>query len=95
MSDGLGTLNMDRNYQEKREQLRTGAQSSGGHILAGVKGFGNGLFGAVTSIFTQPYDGFKEDGIEVLHDMNTFLCYQDDENEEYGKKKNQNFYIEF
>ncbi|XP_062579526.1 intermembrane lipid transfer protein VPS13D-like isoform X2 [Saccostrea cucullata] len=66
LSDGLGTLNMDKNYQDRREQLRTGAQSSGGHILAGVKGFGNGLFGAVTSIFTQPYDGFKEDGIEGL-----------------------------
>uniref|UniRef100_A0A8W8MIY9 Intermembrane lipid transfer protein VPS13-like C-terminal domain-containing protein n=1 Tax=Magallana gigas TaxID=29159 RepID=A0A8W8MIY9_MAGGI len=64
LSDGLETLNMDRNYQDRREQLKTSAQSSKGHLLAGVKGFGNGLFGAVTSIFTQPYDGFKEDGIE-------------------------------
>lgn len=65
LSDGLGTLNMDRHYQDRREQLKTSAQSSKGHLLAGVKGFGNGLFGAMTSIFTQPYDGFKEDGIEV------------------------------
>lgn len=65
LSDGLGTLNMDRHYQDRREQLKTSAQSSKGHLLAGVKGFGNGLFGAVTSMFTQPYDGFKEDGIEV------------------------------
>lgn len=65
LSDGLGTLNMDRNYQDRREQLKTNAQSSKGHLLAGVKGFGNGLFGAMTSMFTQPYDGFKEDGIEV------------------------------
>uniref|UniRef100_A0A8W8ME86 Intermembrane lipid transfer protein VPS13-like C-terminal domain-containing protein n=1 Tax=Magallana gigas TaxID=29159 RepID=A0A8W8ME86_MAGGI len=64
LSDGLGTLNMDRNYQDRREQLKTSAQSSKGHLLAGVKGFGNGLFGAMTSMFTQPYDGFKEDGIE-------------------------------
>lgn len=65
LSDGLGVLNMDRNYQDRREQIKTSAQSSRGHLLAGVKGFGNGLFGAMTSIFTQPYDGFKEDGIEV------------------------------
>jgi vacuolar protein sorting-associated protein 13D len=76
---------MDKNYQEKREQLRTGAQSSGGHILAGVKGFGNGLFGAVTSIFTQPYDGFKEDGIEVLYNTNTILYILDN----MAKKINQ------
>lgn len=56
---------MDGNYQDRREQLKTSAQSSKGHLLSGVKGFGNGLFGAMTSIFTQPYDGFKEDGIEV------------------------------
>lgn len=30
--------------------------------MAGVKGFGHGLFGGLTSLVTQPYEGMKEDG---------------------------------
>ncbi|XP_078319654.1 intermembrane lipid transfer protein VPS13D-like [Crassostrea virginica] len=65
VSDGLGILNMDSNYQVRREQIKTRARLSNKHMLAGAaKNFGFGLLGAVTSIFTQPYDGYQEEGLK-------------------------------
>lgn len=56
---------MDCNYQDRWEQFKISVQFSKGYFLVGVKGFGNGLFGVMISMFIQFYDGFKEDGIEV------------------------------
>ena len=69
LSDTLGNLNMDNVHNERRDRLRNNVQSSSGHLVAGVKGFGYGLFGALTSIITQPVQGYKEEGVEVSSEI--------------------------
>uniref|UniRef100_A0A1I8IHY1 VPS13_C domain-containing protein n=1 Tax=Macrostomum lignano TaxID=282301 RepID=A0A1I8IHY1_9PLAT len=67
ISDGLTILNMDERHLAKRGKLREDASKSGtlrGHWSAGVKGFGHGIIGGITSIITQPYYGASERGLE-------------------------------
>ncbi|KAK3097507.1 hypothetical protein FSP39_010303 [Pinctada imbricata] len=64
LSDTVGNLNMDNVHNERRERIRNQGQSGGSHLVAGVKGFGVGIFGALTSLVTQPVQGFKEEGVE-------------------------------
>jgi len=67
LSDGLGTLNMDTKHNEKREQIRSmHGRGGGSHLMAGIKGLGYGLFGGLTSVFTQTYEGAKHEGVEVI-----------------------------
>ena len=40
-------------------------QTSGDHLKAGIIGLSSGVFGGVTSIFTQPYRGAVESGVGV------------------------------
>ena len=68
MSDTIGELNRDTKHNELREGLKSqakSAKSSSKHIVAGLKGLGYGLFGGLTSIVTQTYQGAKDDGVEV------------------------------
>ncbi|KAL5009744.1 hypothetical protein ScPMuIL_012049 [Solemya velum] len=67
LSDGVGKLNFDSKHNDAREVIRNQhSGSSGGHLVAGVKGLGYGFVGGLTSIFTQTYEGVKDDGIEGL-----------------------------
>ena len=40
-------------------------QTSGDHLKAGIMGLSSGVFGGMTSIFTQPYRGAVESGVGV------------------------------
>lgn len=67
LGDGLGrtfTLD-DRHELERRKIILESTSSSGDQFLAGIRGFGHGVFGGLTSIFTQTYDGIAADGFPV------------------------------
>lgn len=61
----LGQATFDSSFQEEREQILEGCQSSGDHFRAGLIGLTSGVFGGVTSLITQPYKGAQEYGIGV------------------------------
>ena len=65
ISDGAGTISMDDEYNRTREQLRQQGGRTSGHVVAGMKGLGYGIFGGLTGVFTQPFEGAREDGVEV------------------------------
>ncbi len=65
LSDGVGFLTVDQRHERVRRQIRSEAQSSGGQLMAGIKGLGHGVLGGLTSVVWQPYYGFKDDGVEV------------------------------
>lgn len=65
---------MDTKHNEKRDQIRTHSGGGGSHLVAGIKGFGYGLYGGLTSIVTQTYEGVRDEGVEVSMDYN---CEQD------------------
>ena len=75
VSDGLGTLSMDDSHNRTREELRS-VQSgrSADHLVAGIKGFGIGLLGGVTSIASQTIKGTRDEGFGVRWWMWAF-CY--------------------
>ncbi|XP_043510420.1 vacuolar protein sorting-associated protein 13D isoform X2 [Frieseomelitta varia] len=62
LSDGLGRVIMDERHEEARQRIRANTAGSGDHLVAGLKGFGFGLLGGVTSIFKQTYDGATNEG---------------------------------
>lgn len=65
VSDLLGQATFDASYQEEREQVTESCQSSSDHLRAGLIGLSSGVFGGLTSMFTQPVQGAKEDGLGV------------------------------
>lgn len=65
LSDGLGRVIMDERHEEARQRIRANTAGSGDHLVAGLKGFGFGLLGGVTSIFKQTYDGATNEGFPV------------------------------
>ena len=65
VSDLLGQATFDVSYQEEREQVNESCQSSSDHLRAGLIGLSSGVFGGLTSMFTQPVQGAKEDGLGV------------------------------
>ena len=65
VSDLLGQATFDASYQEEREQVTESCQSSSDHLRAGLIGLSSGVFGGLTSMFTQPMQGAKEDGLGV------------------------------
>ena len=67
VSHVLGRATGDSSYQEEREQNLENAQSSGDHFKTGLINLTGGIFGGVTSIFTQPYEGAIEDGLGVTN----------------------------
>nr|XP_031830525.1 vacuolar protein sorting-associated protein 13D isoform X1 [Nomia melanderi] len=62
LSDGLGRVIMDERHEEARQRIRANTAGSSDHLVAGLKGFGFGLLGGVTSIFKQTYDGAANEG---------------------------------
>lgn len=69
LSDGLGRVVLDEQYTETRQKIlevsssSAGNSTTGDHLVAGLKGFGYGLLGGVTSIVKQTYSGAQSDGI--------------------------------
>lgn len=62
---------MDDSHNKTREELLV-VQSGGSaeYLMAGIKGFGYGLFGGMTSLVQQAYKGTRDEGIEV----NVLFC---------------------
>ncbi|KAM8708787.1 hypothetical protein ACLKA7_015713 [Drosophila subpalustris] len=64
LSDSLGKVVLDDHDNETRQRiLELQSNTSGGHLAAGIKGFGFGLLGGVTSIVRHTYDGAHADGV--------------------------------
>lgn len=65
ISDGLGRVVLDEEDTETRQRiLEVGnSNTSANHLVAGLKGFGFGLLGGVTSIVKHTYTGAQNDGI--------------------------------
>ena len=64
-SDFLGKATFDSSYQDEREQISDTCQTSSDHLTAGLIGLSSGVFGGLTSIFTQPYYSARDEGIGV------------------------------
>ena len=64
-SDILGKATFDSSYQDEREQISDTCQTSSDHLTAGLIGLSSGVFGGLTSIFTQPYYSARDEGIGV------------------------------
>lgn len=63
LSDSLGRVVLDDHDNEARQKiLEVAYPTSGGHLAAGLKGFGFGLLGGVTSIVRHTYIGAQSDG---------------------------------
>ena len=65
MSDGFGKATFDEQHQKKRQQIMDHSGGTKDQLVAGVKGFGLGLVGGLTSIVTQTYSGASQDGVTV------------------------------
>lgn len=64
LSDSLGKVVLDDHDNETRQRiLELQSNTSGGHLAAGIKGFGFGLLGGVTSIVRHTYDGAQAEGV--------------------------------
>lgn len=66
LSDGLGRVVLDEQETESRQRIlevSSGANSTGDHLVAGLRGFGMGFFGGVFGIVLQPYYGAQSDGL--------------------------------
>lgn len=65
ISDGLGRVVLDEEDTETRQRiLEVGiSNNSANHLVAGLKGFGFGLLGGVTSIVKHTYTGAQNDGL--------------------------------
>ena len=48
---------MDERHEEVRQRLLKHTGQSSDHLVAGLKGFGFGILGGMTSVFTQTYEG--------------------------------------
>ncbi|KAG1679364.1 Vacuolar protein sorting-associated protein 13D [Nymphon striatum] len=65
LSEGLGKVTMDNNHEMLRQKMRSDRTSSSSeHLVAGLKGFGHGLLGGVTSLITQTYSGAANEGVQ-------------------------------
>lgn len=67
LSGGLGRVVLDAQDTETRQrilEMSSGASSTGEHLKAGLKGFGFGLLGGVTSIVKHTYVGAQTDGLQ-------------------------------
>ncbi|XP_037935876.1 vacuolar protein sorting-associated protein 13D [Teleopsis dalmanni] len=63
LSDSLGKVVLDEQDNETRQKiLEITTNSSTGHLAAGLKGFGFGILGGVTSIVRHAYVGAQSEG---------------------------------
>ena len=67
LGDGLTrTFTMDVRHEDERRKIREEySGSSSEQFAGGLRGFGHGVFGGLTSIITQTYDGVVNDGFTV------------------------------
>lgn len=66
LGEGLGKTIMDDKHETERRRIKDDhSGSSGEYLYAGLKGFGHGLLGGVTSVVAQSYEGASNDGITV------------------------------
>ncbi|EDV97387.1 GH14723 [Drosophila grimshawi] len=64
LSDSLGKVVLDDHDNDTRQRImELQSNTSSGHLAAGIKGFGFGLLGGVTSIVRHTYDGAHADGV--------------------------------
>ncbi|KAK7078970.1 Vacuolar protein sorting-associated protein 13D [Halocaridina rubra] len=67
LSDVVGRVTMDDRHEEHRQRIRTHlTMSSADHMVAGIRGFGFGLYGGLTSIISQTYRGASEEGLPTF-----------------------------
>ncbi|KAK6626649.1 hypothetical protein RUM44_009125 [Polyplax serrata] len=65
LSDGLGRVILDDTHEQTRQRIRKlHSGSSSDHIVAGLKGLGLGIYGGVTSVFKQSYEGATTEGFQ-------------------------------
>lgn len=67
LSDGLGRVVLDEQDTETRQRILevpSGSNSTGDHLVAGIKGLSFGLLGGVTSIVKHTYMGAQNDGFQ-------------------------------
>lgn len=69
LSDGLGRVAFDDRYSEARQKIlevssTSSGNSTGDHLVAGLKGLGFGLLGGVTSIAHHTYVGSQTGGVQ-------------------------------
>lgn len=62
LGDGLGHVMMDEQHDEARRRIR-GGNTFMEHITSGLKGFGFGVLGGITSVVKQPWDGAVNEGV--------------------------------
>lgn len=67
LSDGLGRVVFDEQHTETRLRIlevstAIGGNATGDHLIAGLKGFGFGMVGGVTSIVKHTYNGVQSHG---------------------------------
>jgi vacuolar protein sorting-associated protein 13D len=76
LGEGLGKTILDDKHEEERRRIKDDhSGSSSEYLYAGLKGFGHGIFGGLTSVATQSYEGVANDGIsvrKVLQKLNIF-----------------------
>lgn len=66
MSDGISTVGLDEEHNQRREALRNVTSgSSSDHLMAGFKGLGHGIFGGMTSLVSQSISGAQSEGFGV------------------------------
>lgn len=67
LSDGLTRVVLDEQDTETRQRILevpSGSNSTGDHLVAGIKGLSFGLLGGVTSIVKHTYIGAQNDGFQ-------------------------------
>lgn len=64
ISSGIGRASMDRDYQIARERILSTAKDSTDHLSSGVLSFTSGFYAGITGVFTQPFQGMCNRGVE-------------------------------
>lgn len=64
LSESLGSVTMDARYLEIRRKIKQQSSLGGqrSHLSAGALGLAHGIFGGITSVITQTYDGVVNHG---------------------------------
>ncbi|KRX14499.1 Vacuolar protein sorting-associated protein 13D, partial [Trichinella nelsoni] len=67
LSEGVGIIAMDMEYGAVRQIVQCeNPQTAADHLIVGIKGFGIGIFGGMTSLVSNAVDGAVSSGIEGL-----------------------------
>ncbi|CDW55729.1 DUF1162 domain containing protein [Trichuris trichiura] len=67
LAEGVGIISMDNSNDEYRSRLTCNSpQSAVEHLVAGMRDFGAGLFGGMTSLVSNAVDGALDYGVQGL-----------------------------